>query len=505
VKKHLGWLPVLLGGSSALLFLCTLFPGVGGVVNRGDSAKFQFLGVVHGVGHPPGNPLYLALLELVQAIPLGTPAGRANVTSALCAGVAVGLLSDAARRLAGLWSSLIAALALSLGGLFWTFATEAEVYALGAVFVAWVLQALSRAECERDGARVSEALAAFALGLSNHLSLLLAGPALLVACARFWGLGVRPSGRQLLLPAAASLVTLALYAAIPWSASQGWLTYSEYGDPGSFEAFVDFVSAKKFRGSFSFPGLDEKLLERATYVLELLSRQWSLALWALVLPSLWLLHRRSSAMTWFAVLSVGAWLAFAFVYAIPDPDGFFVPVVVVCSLALAVAAATAPPRQLWSALVILALLPSAATHLAHYRDTVAYDVLEDVGQTPARELLDLPDLVGRLPVGALLALPCGHYGCLQVSNYYRFADQRMRERHIELVTIQGGVGYNMPAKPRSISPAVGKHQVVCTIQARERGLMARHGVTVRTEARGTRQIGDASQERIPLFCSVPQP
>src|SRR5687768_12095366 len=47
-----------------VLYVTTLFPGVGGRINGGDSAKFQFIGLIGGIGHPPGSPLYMMLNAL---------------------------------------------------------------------------------------------------------------------------------------------------------------------------------------------------------------------------------------------------------------------------------------------------------------------------------------------------------------------------------------------------------------------------------------------------------
>src|SRR5579863_1968912 len=65
------WTPltyILVGFS--LLYAITHFPGVGGSVNHGDSAKFQFIGRVLGLSHPPGNPLYLLLDAAWVRLPL---------------------------------------------------------------------------------------------------------------------------------------------------------------------------------------------------------------------------------------------------------------------------------------------------------------------------------------------------------------------------------------------------------------------------------------------------
>jgi hypothetical protein len=444
------------------------------------------------------------VLARVQRGPRAAAARRATLSSAICGGLSVLLLSAAAARLAGAWAALLAAAALASGGLFWTFATEAEVYALGAVFVAWVLSALARAEQTRDGARVAEALGAFALGLANHLSLSFAAPALLAACVQLARVGVRPTIRQLWMPALGAVLAAALYGSMPLAARAGWLTYSEYPQPGSLETFVAFVSAAKYRASLRVPSFDASDVARARALFEAMCRQWDWPLWAALPFALWSLARRSAVLALFSALALVGWLAFAFCYRIPDLDGFFVPVVVVGALVLGVGAVSAPLWPLWSACLALLLVPPGIRQYEARRALVAYDVLEDIGGGPPRELLDLPDLIARLPPGALLALPCAHYGCVQVANYYRFADDAARARRVEIVTLRGGQRYNMPAPPRSIAPAQARLQVVCTVQDRDRVLMSRQGVRMRTEDRGRRLVAGALVARVPLFCSVPE-
>lgn len=220
-------LSCLLGLVVFALYVVTLFPGVGGVYNHGDSAKFQFLGAVPGIGHPPGNPLYLALLSLVQRVPLGTAALRANLASAACAAASAGLLADAAYRLRGALAAWLTAAAFALGGASWIFATEAEVYALAGLMVALVLHGLVRVDEAPPGPLPAAGLAAFALGLANHLSLVFAGPALAWATCKALREGRRITRGGALSVLALGACALALYAALPWLDARA--VYSEAG------------------------------------------------------------------------------------------------------------------------------------------------------------------------------------------------------------------------------------------------------------------------------------
>ncbi len=84
------------GLAAFALYLRTLAPGL----LWGDSAEFQFAAWLGGFAHPTGYPLYLMLGWLwTHLLPLGDPAWRMNLFSALWGGVAVGLVYLVASRI----------------------------------------------------------------------------------------------------------------------------------------------------------------------------------------------------------------------------------------------------------------------------------------------------------------------------------------------------------------------------------------------------------------------
>src|SRR5512132_2849190 len=75
------------------LYTATLLPGIG----SGDTAEFQRVLPTLGVAHPTGYPLYTILGWLWSWLPLGTPAWRVNLFSAVAASLAVGAVYLVAR------------------------------------------------------------------------------------------------------------------------------------------------------------------------------------------------------------------------------------------------------------------------------------------------------------------------------------------------------------------------------------------------------------------------
>ncbi len=165
------------GDSSPLIFLAALL--VYGLtlcptVYVGDSGELVAAAHHLGVAHPTGYPLYLLLTKaFASLVPFGSIAWRANLFSAVCAGLSAEILARSVRRLApsspAWWIAGLSAVVL---GPLWTQATVARVYPLSTVFTALLLYCLVR--WWRDGATRwwfwHHGL--LGLGLANHTMLI---------------------------------------------------------------------------------------------------------------------------------------------------------------------------------------------------------------------------------------------------------------------------------------------------------------------------------------------
>ena len=93
------------------LYWLTLAPGLIGLV---DTPKFQFVGGILGVPHPPGYPLYVLLSHGFSHLPFGSLAYRINLMSAVFGALTVALVFLCGRRAgAGRLSSGIGAFGLA--------------------------------------------------------------------------------------------------------------------------------------------------------------------------------------------------------------------------------------------------------------------------------------------------------------------------------------------------------------------------------------------------------
>ncbi|HVA66506.1 MAG TPA: DUF2723 domain-containing protein [Elusimicrobiota bacterium] len=164
-------------GAFALYLFCA-YPSIA----PRDSADLASAALGLTVAHPPGYPLYAVLGRAwLEAFPLGNPAYRLNVLSALCGAGAVACFFIFLRRRTGQAASTAAALGASLafgsGAFFWKFCLLEEMYAAQALLLTLLLL-LCEGEEKSHLKRLSLSGLLFGLGLVNHQSLALFAPAL---------------------------------------------------------------------------------------------------------------------------------------------------------------------------------------------------------------------------------------------------------------------------------------------------------------------------------------
>jgi 4-amino-4-deoxy-L-arabinose transferase-like glycosyltransferase len=240
-----------------------ILPGVG----YWDTAEFQTVPPILGTAHPTGYPTYVILGWLASALltPLGEPAFRMNLLSAILVGVAAGLTVDLVRLLTR--STLVgvaAGIGLVATPLAWSIATHADPHALHLAFVAALLWLLVRWEQARsaDPDRADRWLVAAAavtgLSIGNHsLTFLLGLPIALYV------LGVEPGilrrQRLVALCTAALVIPMVLvYLELPLrgGAIAGLKAPLVYGRPDTLGGFVAIVTGEQFRGGINNPFAD---------------------------------------------------------------------------------------------------------------------------------------------------------------------------------------------------------------------------------------------------------
>jgi hypothetical protein len=177
---------------SALVFIIIFgvyLAGASPAIAPRDAADMASAALTLGVAHPPGYPLYSVLGRAWLTIfPLGNPAYRLAILSALAAAGAVVLLFGAVRRRRGVWPGLAAAAVWMFSAPLWKFALIQEKYSLHALFVV-TLFILSEGDQSSVWRRLRLSGLLIGLGLVNHQSLLLFLPGLFFLWRRNMSLG----------------------------------------------------------------------------------------------------------------------------------------------------------------------------------------------------------------------------------------------------------------------------------------------------------------------------
>jgi hypothetical protein len=245
------------------LFSRTLLTDVG----LWDTAEYQTLGAVLGIAHPTGYPAYTLLAWAASIIlePLGEPALRANLLSAILAALGTGLTAAVVTMLTGRAVVGIASgLALAVTAAGWSIALHADAHALHLALAALLLLLLvGWAERERAGRSADRwligAAVVFGVSLGNHaLTFLLAPGIALYVLLISPGL-LRDRLRLVVTCASAlALTTVVLYAYLPLRSAMN--PPLDYANPETWEGFSYLVFAEQFRGSFhGYPAVPEAL------------------------------------------------------------------------------------------------------------------------------------------------------------------------------------------------------------------------------------------------------
>lgn len=303
----------------AVVYIRTLLPTVG---YSGDTAKFDFVGYVLGVPHPPGYPTYVVANHLfTHLLPLGSVAWRANLLSALFAVAAVVVVNRTLGRL-GVRPVLAfaAALGYGLSLTFWSQAVVAEVYSLTILFMAAGIHFLVRWNQSRSDVDLIAAVAVFATSLGHSLSVYLLGPGLL---AFVLATDHRRLLRRKVLVATAVLVALgfAQYGYVAWRTFDPSTAFLESRITG-VRSFLAAITGSGFRSLMWQYGPVALWEERLPMFARLVWREWLVLLPVAAYGAVRLGRNPLNLLLGLAAITV---TVFGLEYAIPDVEVTFIP------------------------------------------------------------------------------------------------------------------------------------------------------------------------------------
>ena len=377
-----------------VFYLLTLAPTVLYYSPRNyDSAHLQVVAYVLGIPSYTGYPTYVMLAHLFTYLPVGDPAYRVNLASAVFGALAVTFVYLLCRRLgAGRLASVVGALAFGLSGTFWSQAVIAEVYTLHVLLMTlFLLSLLVWRERRRDRYLL---LAAFLAGLAmtNHLTSVFLLPTGLLFVG-FVDVSRLRNPRLLLKGAILFCAGLLPYLYLPIRASMDppLVNAGPAGNPATLAGFVDLVSGGSFRGrmfTFGPAELPERLANYAAHLTDNLNPAL-LALAAVGILYLWLRDR--GVLILLATVFVFN-LIYALEYDIEDVEIYFVPTYLVLCLAIAPGAQVSIDwishhlHRRWASVIVVLLLlavvcvsvPNAYAYADRSDDYLGREIVETV-------------------------------------------------------------------------------------------------------------------------------
>ncbi|WCR02982.1 protein O-mannosyl-transferase family [Paracoccus saliphilus] len=229
-----------------------LFPGLGGVMNAGDSAKFQALGHTQILVHGPGYPIIQFLGALLRALDLPVEPWLAmTFTMAALPGALANMIAFliVERVTRSPLFGIAGALLLGSASLMAVQSTEAEVYPLALAFILSTSFLLILFVESKRKAYFIAACAIYAMSFGNHLMMIMLVPLFLLVTLAHW--------RSLLHPRIIASVLLAIvlgasqYLYLAYITYDPATAYSEYLPlPPTVTEFLQYITGSYFSGLY---------------------------------------------------------------------------------------------------------------------------------------------------------------------------------------------------------------------------------------------------------------
>lgn len=293
-----------------------------------DMGEFATSAYTLGIAHNTGYPLFMLLAKLFTFLPVGDPAYRVNLFSAVAAAATVAFTYVLVYRLTARKSAaLLSAALFAFSSTLWGNATWAEAYTLNAFLTVSILLLLDVWRRREDVKYLYGAILLFGLGLGNHR--LLIGFLPVLAYALYSGLGgrqFRPSRGELARMAIAFAVGFSVHVYLPLRAmANPPVLWADASDPATFIQMV--TTGKANTEAFYNPFGDLSAFEHVAKILGLYPT-YELTLPGLILALLGavVFARRDRPMFAATALIAGFSLVMVSSYGIHDIFNYFLPI-----------------------------------------------------------------------------------------------------------------------------------------------------------------------------------
>jgi hypothetical protein len=245
-------------------------------VYAGDVGDLVTAAAVGGVAHPPGYPLFTLLGFLLNnKIPLFTPAFKVGLISAASSALGVLFFYFLINRLVkSRLISVLSSLILAFSYFYWFYSEIGEVFALNNFF-AILLLFLSTVFFQEGKRKYLYLLTLFTgLSLTNHHTIVLIFPSILILIFSRFSKEVREDWRILLKLISLFLLGLSIYAYVPIASS--FNPPVNWGHVNNLDSFMSLILRKSYgtfsAGFFEMPSFAQRVFILKFYFFNLMTQ-----------------------------------------------------------------------------------------------------------------------------------------------------------------------------------------------------------------------------------------
>jgi hypothetical protein len=392
-----------------------MYPGVGGRINYGDSAKFQFLSVINGTPHATGYPLFLLISELFyRIIPADEVAYRITFISVLFGALAISMIYAIALLLSGsIPGSLFSSLVIGFSYTFWAQSTETEVYTLNAFFYSTVLLLFLKYNHSKNVKYLLMGSLFYAISFGNHLSMITLLPGI-VLVTWMTDRKVFLNIRIILIVALFILLGMLQYAYIYCLAKSPSPYLESLQNDFDFSRFIDYVTGRQFKDNMFCFGWHDIINTRISIFLHHLNRDLTLiGMFAAVFGYFrYCFKKGNDPKIIFLTVALLCQFIYAINYRIPDVCVYFIPVFMVGSIAVSFIFIKPCKHVLVPAVLMAACVIVQVTDSLCFRDIAI-----------SENKLAMNESLRRIPQGSTLLVEENKtYKELQLERYYEYVN-----------------------------------------------------------------------------------
>ena len=272
-------------------------------VYYGDSGEFIVTGLISGVAHPPGFPLFVAIAHQFSKLPINSVAWRISLVSSIFGALSAGILFKTVhlvthKKVVGVAAAFLYAFA----PLIWIYSTTAEVFSINNFFISllfYVSVLLLMNPKEQRLFPIS--IFIFSLGLTGHQLPLFFAPVLIYILIKL-ELYKKP---KILLYSFIALVVGQLPQLYMWYAANNNPFYN-WGDPDTPARLINHILRRDY-GTFKLGAFtDIQGTSKTAYVPFYLDTLFANAhlLLLLFLPGVWNLFRENRKIALISILGL---------------------------------------------------------------------------------------------------------------------------------------------------------------------------------------------------------